>query len=82
MTEVSQYEEYKALIKTKMGEKRYIHSVNMAKQAVHLAEKYGADVQKAQIAGILHDITKEMPENTGIFLTIMTLYQSQCRISN
>ena len=77
MTEMSQYEEYKALIKTKMGEKRYIHSVNMAKQAVHLAKKYGADVQKAQIAGILHDITKEMPENeqlqlmknSGIILT-------------
>ena len=74
---MSDFEEYKALIKTKMGEKRYIHSVNMAKQAVHLAEKYGADVKKAEIAGILHDITKEMPEkeqlqlmnNSGIILT-------------
>ncbi|MCR5636625.1 MAG: bis(5'-nucleosyl)-tetraphosphatase (symmetrical) YqeK [Clostridiales bacterium] len=77
MTELSCYEEYKSLIKTKMGEKRYIHSVNMAKQAVHLAEKYGADVEKAETAGILHDITKEMPEDeqlqlmkkSGIILT-------------
>ena len=57
---LSVFEEYKALIKTKMGDKRYIHSVNMAKQAVHLAEKYGADIEKAQIAGILHDITKAL----------------------
>lgn len=71
------FEEYKALIKTKMGEKRYIHSVNMAKQAVHLASIYGADVKKAEIAGILHDITKEMCDteqlqlmnNSGIILT-------------
>lgn len=51
--------EYKKLIKSRMSEKRYIHSVNVAKEAVRLAKKYGADVEKAEIAGILHDITKE-----------------------
>ena len=47
--------EYLALIKDRMGERRYIHSVNVAKSAVQLAEKYGVDVDKAEIAGILHD---------------------------
>ena len=51
--------EYKKLIKSRLSEKRYIHSVNVAKEAVRLAKKYGADVEKAEIAGILHDITKE-----------------------
>lgn len=51
--------EYKKLIKSRMSEKRYIHSVNVAKEAVRLAKKYGADEEKAEIAGILHDITKE-----------------------
>ena len=55
-------ERYKEIIRGRMGEKRYIHSVNVAEQAVHLAKKYGADVEKAEIAGILHDITKETPE--------------------
>lgn len=55
------YKEYKKLIKSRMGEKRYIHSVNVAKEAVRLAKKYGADAEKAEIAGILHDITKETP---------------------
>lgn len=54
--------EYLALIKNRMGERRYIHSVNVAKSAVQLAEKYGADVEKAEIAGILHDCCKEIPK--------------------
>lgn len=42
-----------------MSDYRYKHSVNVAKEAVRLAKKYGADEEKAAIAGILHDITKE-----------------------
>ena len=55
------FDDYKKLIKGRMGEKRYRHSVNVSKEAVRLAKKYGADVQKAKIAGILHDVTKETP---------------------
>ena len=33
--------------------------MNVAEAAAQLAKKYGADVEKAYIAGILHDITKE-----------------------
>lgn len=51
--------EYKEIIKSKMGENRYTHSVNVSKEAVRLAKKYGEDVKKAEIAGVLHDITKE-----------------------
>jgi len=51
--------DYDAIIKSRLSEKRYIHSVNVAKEAVRLAKKYGADVEKAYIAGILHDICKE-----------------------
>ena len=52
---------YLSLIKERMGERRYIHSVNVAKSAVKLAKHYGADVEKAEIAGILHDCCKEIP---------------------
>lgn len=53
-------EDYKKIIRPMMGDKRYNHCVNVAKEAVRLAKKYGADEQKAEIAGILHDITKEV----------------------
>lgn len=54
-------DEYRNLIRSKMSEHRFIHSVNVSKEARKLAKIYGADAEKAAIAGILHDITKEMP---------------------
>ena len=53
-------EDYKKIIRPMMGDKRYTHSVNVSAEAVRLAKKYGADVEKAAVAGILHDITKEV----------------------
>ncbi|MEE1076083.1 MAG: bis(5'-nucleosyl)-tetraphosphatase (symmetrical) YqeK [Acutalibacteraceae bacterium] len=70
------FDEYKNIIKVKMGKKRYTHSINVAKAAQQLAIRYGGNIEKAMIAGILHDITKEMPfdqqlqiiESNGIIL--------------
>lgn len=56
-------EDYRSLIKNRMSEMRYIHSLNVAKAAAALAEHYGADVKKAEIAGILHDCCKEIPKD-------------------
>lgn len=50
--------EYKQLLKQRLNEKRYYHSLCVADEAVRLAEKYGADKDKAYLAGLLHDITK------------------------
>lgn len=52
--------EYKKIIKSMMSESRYNHCVNVSKEAVKLAKRYGGDEEKAAVAGILHDITKEM----------------------
>ena len=52
-------DEYKKLIKSRMSDYRYTHSVNVSKEAVRLAKKYGADTEKAAVAGILHDIPKK-----------------------
>ncbi len=55
------FEYCKDLIKSRMSEHRFIHSVNVAKKAGELSDIYGADREKAVLAGILHDITKETP---------------------
>lgn len=76
------FEEYKHIIKGRMSKKRYVHSVNVAKAATKLAVQYGADVEKATIAGILHDITKETPydqqlqiiQGNGIILDDIQLF--------
>ena len=51
-------EEIKAVLKSRMNEHRYAHSLNVAKRAVVLAEKNGADAEKARFAGLIHDICK------------------------
>ncbi len=52
------FKKYKEKLKTMVSEKRFIHSVNVMDCAVKLAEKYGADVRKAAVAGLLHDCAK------------------------
>lgn len=46
--------------KQMLSEKRYIHSVGVMRKAEQLAKKYGIDVNKAKLAGLAHDIAKEM----------------------
>lgn len=48
-----------SLVKERLSDYRYHHSVCVAQKATQLAKKHGADEKKAYIAGILHDITKE-----------------------
>ncbi len=45
-------------VKNRINEKRYLHSLGTAKEAAELAKKYGADKNKAYIAGLLHDVAK------------------------
>lgn len=53
------YNGYIDLIKSSLSEYRFNHSINVAKRARELARIYGLDEEKAYLAGILHDITKE-----------------------
>ncbi len=62
MTE-EKYEYYKKLLKERLAEKRYFHSLCVADEAERLAEKYGGDKEKCFTAGLLHDITKNLPDN-------------------
>lgn len=51
--------DYLKLAESMESPKRFNHSVNVAKTAVELAKKYGADIEKAYLCGILHDIMKD-----------------------
>lgn len=55
-------EEMITYVKNKIGEKRFKHSLNTAKEAVSLAKRYNADEDKAYIAGLLHDVAKGLPK--------------------
>ncbi len=52
---------YLSLLESRLTEKRLYHSLCVKQEAIKLAEKYDADVEKCAIAGILHDVCKDMP---------------------
>ena len=52
------YKEYDKLLRSKLDDYRYIHSLGVAKSAKELAVLYGADEEKAYTAGLLHDVMK------------------------
>ena len=54
--------EAKALVKGRLSDKRYRHTINVKKMAVALAERWGADPEKAELAALLHDSAKELPK--------------------
>lgn len=74
-------EEIKAVLKGRMNEHRFEHSLNVAERAVFLAKKYGADPEKAEFAGLIHDVCKGIPneeqlsiiKNEGVSLDEDTL---------
>lgn len=43
-----------------LSEKRYKHSLGVAQEAVKLSDHYGADREKAYLAGLVHDCAKEI----------------------
>ena len=55
------YDEMKELLKNSLKKSRYIHSVGVADTAAFLAERFGVSVEKARIAGLLHDCAREFP---------------------
>lgn len=58
---MSTNEEIMAVLKERLTERRYIHSLNVADSAKKLASIYGADEEKAYTAGLVHDSCKDMP---------------------
>lgn len=58
---LGQKEELKKLLTPE----RYAHSIGVMETAVELAEIYGADTEKARIAGLLHDCAKNLDDIYG-----------------
>ena len=71
------YTDTRKLLRSKLDDYRYIHSLGVADSARQLAGIYGADAEKAYFAGLLHDIMKnasrdeqlQIIKDGGIILT-------------
>ena len=77
MTYIERKDEFISLLKERLDEYRFNHSLGVADAAKSLAEKYGYNEDKAYIAGLLHDVTKcenkenqlQILKNGGIILS-------------
>lgn len=50
--------EIQSKLRGKQNDKRFIHTLGVQYTSAALAMRYGADVEKAQLAGLLHDCAK------------------------
>jgi predicted HD superfamily hydrolase involved in NAD metabolism len=55
-------EEAEALIAERLSPRRRDHAHRVAAEAVVLAQRFGASAQKAELAGLLHDLCRELPD--------------------
>ncbi len=49
------------LVNDRLREHRRVHAFGVRDEAVRLARRFGADEEKAALAALLHDITKQIP---------------------
>lgn len=59
---------YRELLRGKLNPRRLFHSECVSECAGVLAERYGASVEKARLAGLLHDVMKNAPANEQLAL--------------
>lgn len=59
---------YRELLRSKLNPRRLFHSECVSECAGVLAERYGASVEKARLAGLLHDVMKNAPANEQLAL--------------
>lgn len=55
--------ECEGIIKPLLTEKRFYHSRCVSREAEVLARRFGADPEKAEVAGMLHDIMKDTDQD-------------------
>ena len=53
----------KELVRSRLSDKRYQHTLNVKKMAVKLAKIYGEDEERAALAALLHDSAKEISKD-------------------
>ena len=69
-----------AKMETVMPEKRLRHCLGVEKAARELAERFGLDVEKAGLAGLLHDYAKKVSDED--FLALIDKYQLDPDLKN
>lgn len=57
------YEKVSGELAKRLSSKRFQHSLGVSTTAMELAACFGCDIEKAKLAGLLHDLAREVPKN-------------------
>lgn len=63
---VIDWEDYVSRVREMLGDKRYHHSMCVRQRAEELAALHGGDVERAGLAGFLHDIFHDKPKDAQL----------------
>lgn len=63
-----------------LPEKRLTHCLGVERAAIELAQRFGVDVEKAGLAGLLHDYAKKLSDQE--FLDLIDRYQLDSDLKN
>lgn len=73
----------KIKLKKNLSEKRFIHSVSVMETAISLAKQHNCDIEKATIAGLLHDCAKSLSNKRKLELAVQYNFElSDAEIEN
>ncbi len=61
-------DEIKNRLQRMLSQKRFSHSIHVMESSRMLAEKYGEDVGKAGLAGLIHDCAKDLDKSSAFAL--------------
>ncbi|MBQ3181562.1 MAG: bis(5'-nucleosyl)-tetraphosphatase (symmetrical) YqeK [Clostridia bacterium] len=61
-------EQMKEKLKTMLSDHRYVHSLGVIETAMKMAEIFGVDKEKAEIASLLHDCAKQISHDEQLML--------------
>lgn len=63
-------EGYKELLKKRLSPKRYVHSIGVANTSAKLAGKFNGNIERAYLAGLLHDYAREVSSSELLEITL------------
>ena len=61
---------YISFLKKHLSKERFLHTLAVEKEAISLAERYNVDIEKASLAGLLHDCAKGFSDEELVRLAI------------
>lgn len=74
--------DYIKWLKANLDEERFEHSIGVAEKAVQLAEMFGLDKGKAQLAGLVHDCAKCLPKDELAKIINENMTVEECELIN